>query len=527
MNTALNKFTKEFVDASASDAQFITCVCPGCGVDVYLAGGDGTFQRIHFRHHRLAADKACKFYHSGSDASNTPDPRETVHRRRRPDLLFEVAGSSSGAFWELLILVPRYEGDYQFQLGNYSPHQHRYDCDELPDGGRTFGVFPQSDPYSIRVFLKSGGEINSPQVNGLGDCAVFVFGHDRARLVPQTISLQWGQVIAIVSRNTVELAAVFDAVDWRKLAVRNGWHATIVGLPSRPHDRIDEWAQRALGRRIRSVDTELSILAPISGGMLLDRTWMMRPGTEEAVVAIRVAAGLRRSVDLHVQSEDGMHEEHMVVDLHDGIGIAQVRLPSGFSKIFADSRSLELGVLVAAEEANRPRPKIAIVFEIHHRFVPVCLWDRALSGHFGAVRAGAQPLVDVRLPERCRIVASLWKGSECADRLEATLPSPGIGANDEGIRIANKLQTWLRGSSGRVELDAEGFGRMIFPPAETARNRVVDRPLNTETRARRQWLELATRSADRARASQMFRSGGSAHAGGLNRLLVHSRYLGK
>lgn len=458
MDYALDYFTKELVNAESRQARLTQCICPGCYEAVTFAGGSGTYQRAHFRHLAHLGPDTCEYRISPGCEGNPLNPAIWFHRPRTLELFLELREDS----WDLELLVPRYDGDYRFSLGSCSLSNFIYASDEVPIGGKTFSVFPQSEPYEVEI-RPHRGPCCKALVQGLETISLFNIASGRGRKLHKNQVLQWGQIVAVLSEDPLEEPNAPHKLHVKRLKSKNGWHACLIALPITTDVGVADWVRAVLGKRMGAAsEYVVSLVSPVGVRRADDGTWLVTQ--PEVTFAVKSEDKAHDVVSLSCTKEGENRGRQFSFSLSDGLAVFPVTLPVGCSRISVGTNSLQIEVVKAFVDI--PSPRVSLVFHSDEMRVQVPIFSHELYRHLERVRNGESTLRDCYLPGICEVTATFVdvdKSERAA--LIGTETSPD---NTVSLRFAERLDEWVKKGCGILTFDAGGFGRFVFPASPTA-----------------------------------------------------------
>lgn len=492
MDEALEQISKQSIRPTSPRVRRVPCVCAVCGFAVFYAGGPGTLQIAHFRHRQnTKAKKVCPLYHAGAGVSVREFLGERISRLRELRLCIVLRSGKGRTKWELMLHVPRFEHAESVTVGIYSPNAAQYPVDEIPVEGRAFAVFPQRDDYEVEV-SEAGRADMLESIEGLKEPSIFAVGHALSRRLVSGEELAWGRTYAFLQRNKIETNKMPAELQTRLLADNDGWHGCVLGLPANANDRVAQWIKVHLRRSIAIQPLTMTVLSPVSARLGNDDTWRVVPGQGPVTVGLRFAEVPKAPTMLRFVA-GASKTEYVVQEQSPTVLIDLGELPPGLSELRVISTegskiTFDVG-MPNSEDIEMPRPRVAFMFEKSKMVDTVSLWAESLPRMFEGVRRKAFVLDGVLLPEDGQLSIVEVRGN---NRLEEVHEF----SQEAALKILSRLNELLSNPLAKFEIQAEGFGRVLFPKPVIAGEAETSTAGSQASRTKRQdarsaWLRLA------------------------------------
>jgi hypothetical protein len=373
-------------------------------------------------------------------------------------------------------LVPRIE-EFSFFLLSDSPNFGRIAMEAVDQRGRQCPVYPSGRDYKLLLY-SSDGSCEEVPVDGLGSLTVFHLSGTLGGRVTRAEGLNSETAYVVIHRDPLKQGRPPE-VQVRHFSNADTWQACIIRFPAAVSVAARDWASKALNLRIRDTEASSSLLWPANAEQGADRRWLVPSSTELLVGAVRFpTAEINSARLLHADesapSEISLHAEQALLRLE--------RLRVGYHELqFPSALSPTINILVTSSIQRFRSESLAFEFMQEGKLQTETLWSKSLYAALERIAAGKAQLRATRVPKRCQIAFKSWiNGNHNSTEFR------GVDVQAEGELITSAILTHLRTRNSRFELDAGGFGKIIYP-GEPKKSPPVQRVI---TNNRKRWLRL-------------------------------------
>jgi hypothetical protein len=325
MDCAFDKVLQKVVSAFGATKAFNRFYCPNpnCREPVHLC--DGAVQVKHFKHNKGVAKVECDLYTFNVSAQYYYSNFQHEDERTQLDRIGLEINVFESLNWKLSLRFPRCEsnesGFLVAQIGPGDAGIQYISVQNLQPGTCTFGAIPCDDPLGAKSSEGMGAlkyfERLSRRFVALSAVRATAFHANgfRGRLQTVGSNLYWGSSYFLVHKSGALLSLPPTIIEY-ELHQNNGWRATLVKLPVKASESLEQWLQRNTNLYVKQRSTEIELVFPTA--------WNVLPSAEIAVARVsELIVSVRRSgfVDpldtLAIESASASYE-YEYTDLPDG-----------------------------------------------------------------------------------------------------------------------------------------------------------------------------------------------------------------
>lgn len=489
MNTGRERITGRIVTATAAaktpNRQY---ACPICAASL-IYHPVSSYRVAFFGHRPHHAEPDCPLYFAPHDTDVERVVSDRAYRVREPALRLQLLSRQNNAYrWQACLLIPKFDRATSFSIENstvYGP----VNVSAIKEGGYPFPVGVQQTDYVVTTF-EPGEPPERITVDGFSSVTLFRFSSHLCSRVEGRVPLTPGEAYVVIHHDHTHPAPPAGLLRTQSLLLTNGWAGFAFALPTSPTKEITKWVAAILGRRIAEQDFAGSVVSPADCYHLDDGTWIVTEpvaaitaslifGSDEAIppalTVVHSTAGKSQVLSLGPS-----RQAHLQIPKPDS-GLYQVKR--------TDNGAVLLTIAVSAPAREPKQTGVYFLFGVNGRVEKEYLWSTELVPRLQGMTIGLVGLIEVSIPPR----TSLWISTGAATGpLRQVIDSGESIAQGEsaGTALKRAIELALKSPRPAFEINAGGFGRLVFPPRPPERSQFQAK-LPPAIAARQAWVILA------------------------------------
>jgi len=489
MNTGRERITGRIVTATtAAETPNRQYACPICAASL-IYHPVSSYRVAFFGHRPHHAEPDCPLYFAPHDTDVERVVSDRAYRIREPALRLQLLNRQNNAYrWQACLLIPKFDRATSFSIENSTVHG-RVNVSAIKEGGYPFPVEVQQADYVVTTF-----EPDEPPeritVDGFSFVTLFRLSSHLCSRIEGQMPLTSGEAYVVIHHGRTNPAPPANLLRTQSLLTTDGWAGFAFVLPASPTKDIAKWVASKLDRRIAEKDFSGSVVSPVDSYHLDDGTWIVTEpadaitaslvfGSDDAIpsalTVVHSTAGKSQVLSLGAS-----RQAHLQISKPDS-GLYQVKR--------TDNGAVLLTIAVSTPAREPKQSGVYFLFSVNGRVEKEYLWSTELVPRLQGMTVGLASLIEVSIPPRTRLSVST---GAAAGPLPHVIDSGESITQGEaaGTALKRAIELALKSPRPAFEIDAGGFGGLVFPLRPPERSRSPAK-LPPAIAARQAWVSLA------------------------------------